>query len=149
MDHMGPKSKAKEGRRANLSCVLSVTYGEARTVRDGSALHSETGLPSVTDVVDFDRLNRLLRQLSREEEKVIRLYFGLGCQREHAAAEIADEFDVPESVIVDMVRIAQRQLARDGVTPSQLSAAAQQAREIGRPTRSQSMRSGHHRHHQP
>jgi hypothetical protein len=44
-------------------------------------------------------LNRILRMLQPRQEKVIRLYFGLGCQRSHSALEVAAAFEVSSQVI--------------------------------------------------
>ena len=41
-----------------------------------------------------DETARILRTLSPREEKVIRLRFGIGCEREHTLEEIGQEFDV-------------------------------------------------------
>ena len=105
--------------------------------------------------MDLGRLNRLLRQLSAEEEKVIRLHFGLGCERSHAVDEIAQEFGVAESVIAGILEGAQGRLGEYGVTASGLQTAARQARWISRPIHSRSgsesrggARGGGHRHHQ-
>ena len=45
--------------------------------------------------VDLERISELLRRLKPEQEKVIRLFFGLGCQRPYSAVEIAPVFGVP------------------------------------------------------
>jgi len=69
-------------------------------------------------------LNRILRMLQPRQEKVIRLYFGLGCQRSHSALEIADAFEVSSQVIAGILGAAERRLARLGLTPIQMRAAA-------------------------
>ena len=41
-----------------------------------------------------DETAAILKTLSPKEEKVIRLRFGIGCEREHTLEEIGQEFDV-------------------------------------------------------
>ena len=53
-------------------------------------------------------LNRILRMLQPRQEKVIRLYFGLGCQRSHSALEIAEAFEVSSQVIAGILGAAER-----------------------------------------
>ena len=48
----------------------------------------------MSQAVDLDGLARRLRQLRPEAEKVIRMYFGLGCPRCHSAQEMAAGFGV-------------------------------------------------------
>ena len=74
--------------------------------------------------MDLDRISGLLRGLRPQQEKVIRLYFGLGCQRPHSAQELAEEFGVSAQVIAGILGAAQRRLAQDGLTSSQLREAA-------------------------
>jgi DNA-directed RNA polymerase sigma subunit (sigma70/sigma32) len=76
------------------------------------------------DGMDLQRISELLRKLSPEQEKVIRLYFGLGCQQSHSAREVAHEFGVSAQVIAGVLGAAQRRLAQDGLTPSHLREAA-------------------------
>jgi hypothetical protein len=73
--------------------------------------------------LDLDRISGLLRGLRPQHEKVIRLYFGLGCQRPHSAQELAEEFGVSEQAI-----------AQDGLTSSQLREAASLPTEPRQPT---------------
>ena len=73
------------------------------------------------------------RQLCPEAEKVIRMYFGLGCQRCHSAQEVAAEFGVTAQGIAALIGAAQRRLAREGVTAAQLRAAARQERQADTP----------------
>ena len=40
-------------------------------------------------VLDQNLVAGLLKTLNPTQEKVVRLYFGLGCQRSHSASEIA------------------------------------------------------------
>jgi DNA-directed RNA polymerase sigma subunit (sigma70/sigma32) len=74
--------------------------------------------------MDLQRISGLLRKLSPRQEKVIRLYFGLGCQQSHSAREVAHEFGVSAQVIAGVLGAAQRRLAQDGLTFSQLREAA-------------------------
>ena len=61
--------------------------------------------------MDLKRISEILRRLPPRQEKVIRLYFGLGCQRPHSALEIADKFEVSSQVIVGLLCAAERRLA--------------------------------------
>lgn len=70
--------------------------------------------------VDRHRLADLLKTLSPMQEKVVRLYFGLGCQRCHSAFEIAQEFHVSPQVIGGILSGAQRTLRKVGWTASEL-----------------------------
>ena len=92
----------------------------------------------MSETVDLNGLARRLRQLRPEAEKVIRMYFGLGCQRCHSAQEMAAEFGVTTQRIAGLIGAAQRRLAREGVTAEQLRAAARQEKEAGAPSGSQS-----------
>ena len=74
--------------------------------------------------MDLQRISGLLRKLSPRQEKVIRLFFGLGCQRPHSAREVAQEFGVSAQVIAGLLGAAQRRLAQEGLTSSQLREAA-------------------------
>jgi hypothetical protein len=51
------------------------------------------------DRMDLPGISGRLGKLSPQQEKVIRLYFGLGCERPHSAREIAQEFGVSAQVI--------------------------------------------------
>src|ERR1017187_4502601 len=72
----------------------------------------------------MDRISRLLRGLRPRQEKVLRLYFGLGCERPHSVQEMAEEFGVSVEVIAGVIGAAQRNLAQDGLTASDLRRAA-------------------------
>src|SRR6266478_3809589 len=80
--------------------------------------------------MDRNRVSGLLKILSPLQEKVVRLYFGLGCQRSHSASEIAREFHVAAQVISGILGGAERRLARVGLTPSTLREAGALEREI-------------------
>ena len=74
--------------------------------------------------VDRNRVSELLQILRPLQEKVVRLYFGLGCQRSQSASEIAREFHVSAQVISGIIGAAERRLAEVGLTPSTLREAA-------------------------
>jgi len=74
--------------------------------------------------VDLNRVAELLQTLSPMQEKVVRLYFGLGCQQPHSASAIAREFLVSPQAISGILGGAERKLARVGLTPSHLREAA-------------------------
>jgi hypothetical protein len=68
--------------------------------------------------------------LQPRQKKVIRLYFGLGCQRPHSAVEIAEAFAVSSQVIAGILGAAQRRLARLGWTAIEMHVAARQESEL-------------------
>jgi DNA-directed RNA polymerase sigma subunit (sigma70/sigma32) len=74
--------------------------------------------------VHRNQVAALLRGLSPLQEKVVRLYFGIGCERSHSASEIAREFQVSSQVIGGILGGAQRRLAKVGLTPRKLAEAA-------------------------
>ena len=74
--------------------------------------------------MDLNRISELLRTLTARQEKVLRLYFGLGCQRPHSTDEMAQEFGVSRRVIAGILAAAERRLAREGVTSRELREAA-------------------------
>ena len=57
-----------------------------------------------------DETTNILKTLSPKEEKVIRLRFGIGCEREHTLEEIGQEFDVTRERIRQIEAKALRQL---------------------------------------
>ena len=57
-----------------------------------------------------DETAGILKTLSPKEEKVIRLRFGIGCEREHTLEEIGQEFDVTRERIRQIEAKALRQL---------------------------------------
>jgi RNA polymerase primary sigma factor len=57
-----------------------------------------------------DEVAMILRSLSPKEEKVLRLRFGIGCEREHSNEEIGMEFDVTALRIKQIEARALRQL---------------------------------------
>ncbi len=56
--------------------------------------------------MDLTRISEIVRMLQPRQEKVIRLYFGLGCGRPHSALEIAEAFEVTAPVIAGMLSAA-------------------------------------------
>ena len=80
--------------------------------------------------MDLEDVSERLRKLSPQQEKVIRLYFGLGCERPHSAREMAQEFGVSAQVIAGILGAAQRRLAREGLTSSHLREAARCEAEL-------------------
>jgi len=89
--------------------------------------------------MDLTRMSEILRMLRPRQEKVIRLYFGLGCQRPHSALEIAEAFQVSFQVIAGILGAAERTLARLGLTPMQMRAAARREAEIQAPPGARSL----------
>ena len=80
--------------------------------------------------MDLPGLAEVLRKLSPRQEKVTRMYYGLGCQRPHSAPEMAQEFGVSEQVIAALLGAAQRRLAREGLSAGDLREAARQPAEV-------------------
>src|SRR5437667_5074410 len=96
-----------------------------------------------------------LRKLTPRQEKVIRLYFGLGYQRPHSAQEVAQEFGVSVPVIAGIIGAGQRRLTQEGLTPRHLREAARQESEMRQRSAVVSFREsigkfrgGSHSHHQ-
>ena len=86
---------------------------------------TQMGYPAIQMAVDLDRISALLREhLSPRQEKVVRLYFGLGCSTSFSATEIAREFRVSRQMISGIIGGAQTKLASVGLTPSVLREAA-------------------------
>ncbi len=65
---------------------------------------------AVIDTNVRDETANVLKTLSPKEEKVIRLRFGIGCEREHTLEEIGQEFDVTRERIRQIEAKALRQL---------------------------------------
>jgi hypothetical protein len=83
------------------------------------------GYPAIQMAVDLERISALLKEhLSPLQEKVVRLYFGLGCSKSFSATEIAREFQVSRQMISGIVGRAQTKLAPVGLTPGVLGEAA-------------------------
>ena len=80
--------------------------------------------------IDLNRVAGLLKTLNPTQEKVVRLYFGLGCQRSHSASEIAREFHVSTQVIGGVLGGAERKLAQAGLTRGELREAARVEPEV-------------------
>ena len=89
--------------------------------------------------MDLTRISEILRMLQPRQEKVIRLYFGLGCQRPHSALEIAEAFEVSSQVIAGILGAAESRLARLGLTPVQMRAAARREAELHPPPGARSL----------
>ena len=66
--------------------------------------------------LDRDRISELLRELTAREEKIVRLYFGLGCQRPHSAQELAEEFGISLQSVAGILEVADKKLAEKGLT---------------------------------
>jgi DNA-directed RNA polymerase sigma subunit (sigma70/sigma32) len=67
-----------------------------------------------------DVIGTALRKLRPIEEKIVRLSYGLGCQRAHSAEEIAKEFGVGRGLVDAILEEAEGRLAKDGVGRSLL-----------------------------
>ena len=89
--------------------------------------------------MDLNHISEILRMLQPRQEKVIRLYFGLGCQRSHSAVEIAEAFQVSSQVIAGILGAAERRLVRLGLTPIQMRAAARREAALHSPSHARSL----------
>jgi hypothetical protein len=76
---------------------------ELERARGKLRVNCETGLLKEPDGMDINGISELRRKLSPRQEKVIRLYFGLGCQRSHSSREMAEEFGVSVPVITGIL----------------------------------------------
>ncbi len=65
---------------------------------------------AVIDINIRDATAQILKTLSPKEEKVIRLRFGIGCEREHTLEEIGQQFEVTRERIRQIEAKALRQL---------------------------------------
>jgi DNA-directed RNA polymerase specialized sigma24 family protein len=61
-----------------------------------------------------------LRTLPPMEEKVLRLSYGIGCQRAHSTAEIAAAFGMRTDLVETILEEAEQHLAEHGVPPDRL-----------------------------
>ena len=123
MDQKEPRSKANGAPNGQFIRHVFLDLRRPK-LWDAVAVHCESGFRKTRRPLDLDRISGLLRGLRPQQEKVIRLYFGLGCQRPHSAQELAEEFGVSAQVIAGILGAAQRRLAQDGLTSSQLREAA-------------------------
>jgi DNA-directed RNA polymerase sigma subunit (sigma70/sigma32) len=66
------------------------------------------------EAMDLAGLAHLLKKLSTRQEKVTRLYCGLGCERTHSIQEMAQEFGVSEEAVDNLLKAARKRLEREG-----------------------------------
>ena len=104
--------------------------------------------------MDLVAIAERLRTLTPRPEKVIRLYFGRGGQRPHAAQELAQACGVSLPVIAGTIGAAQKRLAQQGVRSAHLRDAARQQSALRQPSAVGSWREsmdqfprGRHPHH--
>ena len=151
MDQQGRESKANEAQLGQfILCVFMSMWSTHGSLEPGCAK-----LPKDSrkrgEAVDMEGISRLLRGLPPMQEKVLRLYFGLGCKRTHTAGEMAEELGVSAQVIGGILVAGQRRLATEGLTAHDLREAARCAGEAsaaGSPMEpSLRLSSGTHRHH--
>jgi hypothetical protein len=111
MDQEGWEGKAKVAPCAEfIRRVFSDMWGIAEGWEGGCGKLRDSGQED--EPVDLGHLSGRLRKLSPRQEKVLRLCFGLGCERPHSALEMAQEFGVSAPVIAGMVGAAERPLER-------------------------------------
>ena len=70
-------------------------------------------------------LDMVLRSLRPIAEKVVRLSYGIACQRSHSAAEIAAEFGADQDWVEAILEEALQSLAAQGVTRQHVEQAGQ------------------------
>jgi RNA polymerase primary sigma factor len=79
----------------------------------GNLIQDRSALSTVDAIYEGDvrdETTGILKALSPREEKVIRLRFGIGCEREHTLEEIGQEFDVTRERIRQIEAKALRRL---------------------------------------
>jgi RNA polymerase primary sigma factor len=81
--------------------------------------------------MDASQIAECLRGLPPLQEKVVRLRYGLGCERAHSVKAIARAFAMTPEVIGGILMEAQRRLANSGLRPDHLRAAADDSRASG------------------
>src|ERR1039458_7152378 len=151
MDQQGRESKANEAQLGQfiLRGFMSRWSTHGRLETDCANVPKNSRKRD--DAVDMEGISRLLRGLPQMQEKVLRLYFGLGCKRTHTAGEMAEELGVSAQVIGGILVAGQRRLATEGLTAHDLREAARCAGEAsaaGSPMEpSLRLSSGTHRHH--
>ena len=79
--------------------------------------------------MDVSRLTEDLRSLEPMQEKVVRLHYGLGCERAHAPTEIARAMAVTPRAIREVLQGAQQRLGERGWGPEALRSAARLSAE--------------------
>ncbi len=92
-----------------LSAILPSAHSTPQQRAD-----NELYLGNNDDDMNLNRISELLRQLTARQEKVVRLYFGLGCRQAHSAQEIAAAFGVSPRTIAGTLQAATRKLAQQG-----------------------------------
>jgi RNA polymerase primary sigma factor len=110
-----PVEKVQKLKTIFRSCPVSL---ETPVGRDGESTLGDliedrwVGSPvhAVNESNVRDETAGILKTLSPREEKVIRLRFGIGCEREHTLEEIGQEYDVTRERIRQIEAKALRQL---------------------------------------
>jgi RNA polymerase primary sigma factor len=110
-----PAEKVQKLKAILRSCPVSL---ETPVGRDGESTLGDliedrwVGSPvhAVIESNVRDETAGILKTLSPREEKVIRLRFGIGCEREHTLEEIGQEYDVTRERIRQIEAKALRQL---------------------------------------
>ena len=130
MDQKEPEGKANLASGEGVSSAYFQQHArDSRRSRDRAAVNCHQGSHR-TGPNESPGHFRLLRKLRPRQERVIRLYFGLGCERPHSAREMAEEFGVSVQVIAGLLGAAQRRLGREGLTSIHLREAARPEAEL-------------------
>src|ERR1700680_1300827 len=121
MNQKWQESKANEGLLGEFILLVFMSMRSMRRTK-GSLEAGYAKLPTDSrkkgEAVDMERISQRLRGLAPIQEKVLRLYFRLGCERTHTAREMAEEFGVSAQVIAGILGAAQRRLAAEGLSVS-------------------------------
>jgi hypothetical protein len=129
MDQKGQESKANEGLLGEFILLVFMSMRRTKGSLEAGCAKLPTDSRKKGEAVDMEGISRRLRGLAPMQEKVLRLYFGLGCERTHTAREMAEEFGVSAQVIAGILGAAQRRLAAEGLSVSDLREAARRAGE--------------------
>jgi DNA-directed RNA polymerase sigma subunit (sigma70/sigma32) len=88
---------------------------------------------AVIDTNVRDETANILKTLSPKEEKVIRLRFGIGCDREHTLEEIGQQFDVTRERIRQIEAKALAPASFTGARPSSATLSQRVGRILAQP----------------
>jgi hypothetical protein len=98
MDQQGRESKAKEALLGQFILRVFMSMWSMHGSLEPGCAKLPKDSRKRGEAVDMEGISRL-RGLPPMQEKVLRLYFGLGCKRTHTAGEMAEELGVSAQVI--------------------------------------------------
>jgi hypothetical protein len=120
------RSLTQEFKMVRQSRKFGMATGCLPEYYDGAMARSAEAHAGEQAVATGDAIGTALRKLRPIEEKIVRLSYGIGCQRAHSAAEIAEEFGVGWELVDAILEEAEKRLAQAGVWRSQLQQAGLQ-----------------------